>query len=92
MGLFLSMCSYLLLFLIECNPGWFDINCSRQCSGHCKDGSTCNHVTGQCDTGCDAGWTGSLCEKGSQLAVIILLFDNLFCKAVLVQMYCLRNA
>nr|XP_034320459.1 multiple epidermal growth factor-like domains protein 10 [Crassostrea gigas] len=47
----------------KCTEGWYGVNCSQQCSGHCKDGTTCNHVTGQCDRGCDKGWTGSLCVK-----------------------------
>lgn len=34
------------------------MNSSQQCVGHCRDGTTCSHVTGQCDRGCDAGWTG----------------------------------
>lgn len=49
----------------ECESGWYGDNCNRPCLGHCKDGATCNHVTGQCDAGCDAGWTGYLCEKGN---------------------------
>lgn len=48
---------------LECEEGWFGVNCSQQCSGHCRDGSTCNHVTGLCDEGCNAGWTGYICEK-----------------------------
>lgn len=46
--------------------GWYGYNCSQQCAGHCTDSSTCNHVTGQCDEGCAAGWTGSLCDKGKK--------------------------
>lgn len=49
----------------ECGRGWYGVNCSRRCVGHCKDGATCNHVTGQCNGGCDAGWEGYLCEKGN---------------------------
>uniref|UniRef100_A0A8W8NVN9 protein-tyrosine-phosphatase n=1 Tax=Magallana gigas TaxID=29159 RepID=A0A8W8NVN9_MAGGI len=37
------------------------MNCDKR---HCRDGTTCNHVTGQCNRGCDAGWTGVMCEKG----------------------------
>lgn len=39
-------------------------NCSNQCAGHCRDRYSCNHVTGQCYRGCEAGWTGDLCNKG----------------------------
>lgn len=47
----------------ECIEGLHGVNCSRNCSGHCIASKTCNHVTGQCDEGCDAGWTGFLCDK-----------------------------
>lgn len=53
------------LIKIECAVGWYGVNCSRPCYRHCRDSSACNHVTGQCELGCDAGWTGSLCEEGT---------------------------
>nr|XP_034319436.1 scavenger receptor class F member 2-like [Crassostrea gigas] len=46
----------------KCTEGWYGDSCGLQCSGHCRDGTTCNHVTGQCDIGCAAGWTGVICE------------------------------
>uniref|UniRef100_K1PJI1 Scavenger receptor class F member 2 n=1 Tax=Magallana gigas TaxID=29159 RepID=K1PJI1_MAGGI len=46
----------------KCKLGWFGENCSRLCVGHCKDGATCNHVTGQCNEGCGTGWKGFICE------------------------------
>nr|XP_034321035.1 multiple epidermal growth factor-like domains protein 6 isoform X1 [Crassostrea gigas] len=46
-----------------CREGWFGDNCSQQCLGHCKDNTTCNHVTGRCDKGCAAGWTGIFCDN-----------------------------
>lgn len=60
---------FFLLFLFtflktECNYGSYGVNCSKQCTGHCRDGTSCNHVTGQCNKGCDKGWTGFLCNKG----------------------------
>lgn len=55
-------------FITECGEGWYGINCSLQCVGHCRDNTTCNHVTGQCDKGCAAGWTGLQCIKGSTRA------------------------
>lgn len=39
-------------------------NCSQQRVGHCRGRALCNHVTGQCDTGYDAGWKGVMCDKG----------------------------
>eukprot|EP00105_Crassostrea_gigas_P043581 XP_019927729.1 PREDICTED: multiple epidermal growth factor-like domains protein 10 [Crassostrea gigas] len=42
---------------------WYGVNCSRPCVGYCKDNTTCNHVTGQCNGGCNAGWTGIFCDK-----------------------------
>lgn len=52
------------IFYIECIEGWYGVNCSLQCKGHCRGGTTCNHVTGLCERGCADGWTGSMCEKG----------------------------
>lgn len=49
----------------ECIEGSYGSKCHHQCSGHCLDSVTCNHVTGHCDGGCDKGWTGDLCDKGS---------------------------
>lgn len=48
---------------IKCTEGWYGINCSQQCVGHCRDGTTCNHVTGRCDEGCAEGWTGAMCHE-----------------------------
>lgn len=56
----------------ECMRGWYGVNCSRPCVGYCKDGTTCNHVTGQCNGGCNAGWTGIFCYKG-----IFFLFQSI---------------
>lgn len=53
-----------LSLFVECVEGWYGINCSKQCGGHCRDNIVCHHVTGQCDKGCDAGWTGYFCNKG----------------------------
>ena len=59
------------LALKECKKGWYGLDCRSQCSGHCRDNAACNHVTGQCDGGCVAGWRGVLCDKG-------ILFSRLF--------------
>lgn len=53
------------MILKECGFGWYGESCSRPCLGHCRDGSTCNHVNGQCARGCDSGWKGYKCDRGS---------------------------
>lgn len=32
------------------------------CKGQCKIGTYCNKLTGRCDHGCEAQWTGDFCE------------------------------
>lgn len=58
--------------VLECMRSWYGVNCSRPCVGYCKDNTTCNHVTGQCNGGCNAGWTGIFCDKG-----IFFLFQSI---------------
>ncbi|XP_062593937.1 multiple epidermal growth factor-like domains protein 10 [Saccostrea cucullata] len=61
---------------MKCRPGWegekcqssclkesYGQDCKFRCSGHCKDGQSCDHVTGECVKGCVLGWTGSMCNK-----------------------------
>lgn len=54
-----------MFILSECIKGRYGSKCLQQCLGHCRDNITCNHVTGHCDVGCDKGWTGAVCDKGS---------------------------
>lgn len=56
----------------ECTEGMYGADCFRQCVGHCRGGTSCNHETGQCDGGCAAGWAGSLCEKGKNASVYLV--------------------
>lgn len=58
------MIFYIYIYLTECTEERYGVNCSQECSGHCRDGVSCNYVTGQCTNGCDVGWTGSHCDKG----------------------------
>lgn len=53
----------------ECTEGWYGVNCSQPCLGHCRDGAICNPVTGKCDNGCDVGWTGSMCKNGKDICI-----------------------
>nr|XP_034319545.1 multiple epidermal growth factor-like domains protein 11 [Crassostrea gigas] len=48
---------------IECPNGQFISNrACVDCPGHCKDGASCNKLTGMCDNGCANHWTGTFCE------------------------------
>ena len=48
--------------LTECDVGLFGANCKEICSPKCKKPSLCDKVTGQCESGCQAGWTQSKCD------------------------------
>lgn len=61
----MTFCFIVCFFLIECKKTWYGVNCIQRCAGHCKDNDTCDRATGQCAGECDAGWTGSLCNRGT---------------------------
>lgn len=44
--------------------GKYGPGCTYYCSRHCRDGAPCNTTTGACDTGCEDGYTGEMCDKG----------------------------
>lgn len=50
--------------LPECVPYKYGPNCAFDC-GHCKDGKSCVAKTGVCTDGCESGWIGDLCIKGT---------------------------
>uniref|UniRef100_A0A8W8NIG6 Multiple epidermal growth factor-like domains 10 n=1 Tax=Magallana gigas TaxID=29159 RepID=A0A8W8NIG6_MAGGI len=52
---------------LKCREGWYGMNCTKLCVGHCRDDAACNHVTGFCDRGCAAGWKGDLCGEGFRI-------------------------
>lgn len=76
------MLAYTCFIGVECGEGWYGVNCSQQCKGHCKDNAACNHMTGQCDKGCDSGWTGNLCDEG-------LLLNKITCFKISKNISCL---
>lgn len=60
--------------LIACSHGWYGQDCEQRCIGYCKRNTFCNHMTGQCEQGCDVGWSGSFCNKGDCFFVFIKWF------------------
>lgn len=57
----------LVLFcLLACVPGMCGENHTEVC-GHCLQNSTCDHVDGTCENGCEAGYQGRDCKSGRQI-------------------------
>ncbi|XP_067685093.1 protein draper-like [Haliotis asinina] len=56
--------SFLILCEVEifvCSDGWFGEDCDKQC--HCaRNTEVCDKITGQCLSGCAAGYTGIDCQ------------------------------
>lgn len=52
-----------LLICTECLQGYFGIGCSGKCSGHCINNEPCDHVSGECTSGCQDGFVGTFCNK-----------------------------
>ncbi len=52
-----------------CSVGSYGTNCEKLCSDrHCKgDNSSCDHVTGRCVGGCEAGWDGTDCSESKRI-------------------------
>ena len=46
-----------------CDVYTYGVDCKR--CGNCSGGVQCNHVTGTCPKGCDAGIYGDKCDLGN---------------------------
>lgn len=57
---FVKRCVYITV----CPNGNFISNKSCvDCPGHCKNGASCNKLTGMCDNGCANHWNGTFCNS-----------------------------
>lgn len=60
---------------LECIEGYYGEECGSIC-GYCLDNTTCHHVTGSCDKGCQPGYQEPNCTLGDspniQYTVLIL--------------------
>ena len=57
----------------KCNEGFFGQDCVSECQ--CKNGGTCDHVTGECK--CPTGVFGEFCEDGcpsGRVASFIIIY------------------
>ena len=57
------------VLLAECPDQEFGLNCTGHC--HCKDGLVCDKTTGQCPSGCAAGYSGDDCSQSKDRIVAI---------------------
>lgn len=55
-----------------CNNGTYGFDCAYNCSGHCLHNSPCNKTTGNCEGGCEPGYTDENCRKGEFLINLII--------------------
>lgn len=58
-------CIWTCLFLLNsgCKAGFYGLNCSNLCSGHCENNDPCDHVSGLCPGGCQNGYIGARCNS-----------------------------
>lgn len=52
------------MLFTDCPLRKYGPGCVHKCSGMCLGDIACNRTTGKCDTGCEFGYTGELCETG----------------------------
>ncbi|GFR77065.1 receptor-type tyrosine-protein phosphatase kappa [Elysia marginata] len=62
-----SMTGLKFFFLTACSVGKFGQNCSQDCSVHCRgQDNACDPGNGRCNSGCEDGYRGDMCENGKQ--------------------------
>lgn len=49
------------LFVIDCDYGYYGMECRKECSTFCKKSRDCHPVSGYCT---DGGWQGLDCLEG----------------------------
>ena len=65
----ISMETTTFCIFLECSHGMYGHNCLGSCRIACKVPERCDKVTGHCNGGCQAGWTGLWCEEGKILVL-----------------------
>ena len=59
----MSLSNVFCNMFIECSLGSYGENCMETC-GNCLFGQFCDIASGQCPSGCEAGWGGLVCKTG----------------------------
>lgn len=67
----------LLISYLVCPSGYFGMGCSAFCSGHCIGDEPCDHIGGECSTGCQDGYDGTHCNSCDIFACLSRCFSNL---------------
>ena len=69
-----------LLFLKECDEFHNGFSCNETCNVNCKG---CDRTTGECQNGCNPGWTGNHCQEGDMFSFFYQfksMFDTILTK------------
>ena len=66
---------YTSYFLKECDDFHYGFNCNETCNVNCKG---CNRTTGECQNGCNPGWTGNRCREGDMFVGFFYQLKSMF--------------
>lgn len=58
-----------------CPPGYFGMDCTKRCVGHCLNNEPCNHESGVCLSGCQNGYVGTHCNNGRTYGHISIIYE-----------------
>lgn len=58
------MFCFLFYFVdVECNFGYFGLDCCNYCCGYCMNNELCDYISGVCCSGCCDGYIGLGCNN-----------------------------
>ena len=67
----------------DCPPGFYGQDCKENCSTNCIVPVRCDRMTGQCEGGCQAGWTQSKCDSSRNIPFFIKCKTPFLCAGIL---------
>ena len=73
-----NSCHFSYIFL-GCPPEYYGNECKKACSGHCLNNTVCDHISGICTDGCQAGYVGRLCDDGKSISFYKLQSTKISC-------------